>query len=38
MSTIDKKKVLETVPQTGFFGHPKGLSTLFFLEFWERFS
>ncbi|HEX3927193.1 MAG TPA: peptide MFS transporter [Gemmatimonadales bacterium] len=24
--------------QTGFFGHPKGLRTLFFAEFWERFS
>lgn len=24
--------------QTGFFGHPKGLSTLFFTEMWERFS
>ncbi|GER66673.1 putative transporter YclF [Weizmannia acidilactici] len=35
---IDRKKILETVPQTGFFGHPKGLSTLFFTEFWERFS
>ncbi|MFY0687372.1 MAG: peptide MFS transporter [Cyclobacteriaceae bacterium] len=23
---------------TGFFGHPKGLSTLFFTEMWERFS
>jgi POT family proton-dependent oligopeptide transporter len=23
---------------TGFFGHPRGLSTLFFTEFWERFS
>ncbi len=22
----------------GFFGHPTGLSTLFFTEFWERFS
>jgi POT family proton-dependent oligopeptide transporter len=22
----------------GFFGHPKGLSTLFFTEMWERFS
>ena len=21
-----------------FFGHPRGLSTLFFTEFWERFS
>ena len=25
-------------PKTGFFGHPKGLSTLFFTETWERFS
>jgi len=24
--------------QTGFFGHPKGLSTLFFTEMWERMS
>lgn len=24
--------------QGGFFGHPKGLSTLFFTEMWERFS
>ncbi|MEP0356643.1 peptide MFS transporter [Paraglaciecola sp.] len=23
---------------TSFFGHPKGLSTLFFTEMWERFS
>src|SRR5690349_14237530 len=23
---------------TSFFGHPRGLSTLFFLELWERFS
>src|SRR4051794_22336656 len=22
----------------GFFGHPRGLSTLFFTEMWERFS
>ena len=30
-----------TVPQsTGaeWFGHPRGLSTLFFTELWERFS
>jgi len=29
-----------TVPSldTAFFGHPRGLSTLFFTEFWERFS
>ncbi len=24
--------------QRGFFGHPKGLATLFFTEMWERFS
>jgi len=24
--------------QRGFFGHPKGLQTLFFTEMWERFS
>lgn len=24
--------------QKSFFGHPKGLSTLFFTEVWERFS
>lgn len=23
---------------TGFFGHPRGLSTLFFTEFWERWG
>jgi POT family proton-dependent oligopeptide transporter len=27
-----------TTPETGFFGHPRGLSTLFFTEMWERFS
>src|SRR3954465_9721632 len=25
-------------PGTRFFGHPRGLSTLFFTEMWERFS
>ncbi len=25
-------------PPHGFFGHPRGLSTLFFTEMWERFS
>jgi len=25
-------------PQHGFLGHPRGLSTLFFTELWERFS
>jgi POT family proton-dependent oligopeptide transporter len=29
----------EEVPYpTAFFGHPRGLATLFFIEFWERFS
>ncbi len=27
-----------SVPDTGFFGHPKGLAVLFFTEAWERFS
>jgi POT family proton-dependent oligopeptide transporter len=26
------------VTDRGFFGHPRGLSTLFFTEMWERFS
>ncbi|MBY7143906.1 peptide MFS transporter [Virgibacillus sp. NKC19-3] len=38
MSSGDRDDILKTVPQRGFFGHPKGLSTLFFTEFWERFS
>ncbi len=33
-----KEEILNSTPRTGFFGHPKGLSTLFFTEFWERFS
>lgn len=33
-----KREIVESVPQKGFFGHPKGLFTLFFTEFWERFS
>jgi POT family proton-dependent oligopeptide transporter len=28
----------QTSEPTGFFGHPAGLSTLFFTEMWERFS
>src|ERR1700710_1399260 len=27
-----------TLEAGGFFGHPAGLSTLFFTELWERFS
>jgi POT family proton-dependent oligopeptide transporter len=33
------KQTLEaTRSDTSFFGHPRGLSTLFFTEMWERFS
>jgi POT family proton-dependent oligopeptide transporter len=28
----------EVIRDTRFFGHPRGLSTLFFTEMWERFS
>jgi POT family proton-dependent oligopeptide transporter len=38
MSEMNKQKVVSSVPQKGFFGHPKGLFTLFFTELWERFS
>ncbi|MFD4929636.1 peptide MFS transporter [Peribacillus butanolivorans] len=38
MGTINKQKIVDSVPQKGFFGNPKGLFTLFFTEFWERFS
>lgn len=38
MTDLNKQKIVESVPQQGFFGHPKGLFTLFFTEFWERFS
>jgi POT family proton-dependent oligopeptide transporter len=27
-----------SAPDTRFFGHPRGLATLFFTEMWERFS
>ncbi|WP_391117988.1 peptide MFS transporter [Psychrobacillus sp. L3] len=33
-----KEEIVQSVPQKGFFGHPKGLLSLFFTEFWERFS
>lgn len=33
-----REEMLNSVPRTGFFGHPKGLGVLFFMEFWERFS
>lgn len=38
LQKITKQQIVESVPQKGFFGHPKGLLTLFFTEFWERFS
>ena len=28
----------DSLPRAEFFGHPRGLSTLFFMEMWERFS
>ncbi|WP_077210959.1 peptide MFS transporter [Bacillus dakarensis] len=38
MTNDHKQRIVDSVPQKGFFGHPKGLFTLFFTEFWERFS
>lgn len=38
MSQFNKDEIVQSVPQTGFFGQPKGLFTAFFTEFWERFS
>ncbi|MDW8564243.1 MULTISPECIES: peptide MFS transporter [Staphylococcus] len=40
MKKIDytHEEIMKSIPNKGFFGHPKGLSTLFFTEFWERFS
>ncbi|WP_144510663.1 peptide MFS transporter [Bacillus sp. FJAT-22090] len=35
---VSKDEIVKSVPQKGFFGHPKGLLSLFFTEFWERFS
>lgn len=35
---ITKEQIVQSLPQKGFLGHPKGLFTLFFTEFWERFS
>jgi len=34
---MDHKRTM-TDPTPTFFGHPKGLKTLFFTEMWERFS
>jgi proton-dependent oligopeptide transporter, POT family len=39
LATISPPSLTETARQdTSFFGHPRGLSTLFFTEMWERFS
>ena len=39
MSTVRAPQVAApTEYDRGFFGHPRGLSTLFFTEMWERFS
>src|SRR5687768_18383447 len=42
MSTAAARKLAVPEPQgqydRSFFGHPRGLSTLFFTEMWERFS
>src|SRR4051812_19517092 len=39
-TTIDAtgRSDADVLNTSGFFGHPKGLSTLFFTEMWERFS
>src|SRR5699024_5443438 len=34
----DQPGALKDSHKRDFFGHPRGLSTLFFTEFWERFS
>ncbi|MCU5745815.1 peptide MFS transporter [Staphylococcus sp. SQ8-PEA] len=36
--TKNHDQAIQSIPQRGFFGHPKGLGVLFFVEFWERFS
>jgi POT family proton-dependent oligopeptide transporter len=38
MSTSRDGAAPATAADRGFFGHPAGLSTLFFTEMWERFS
>src|SRR5260370_15567718 len=35
---IDRSGATAAADDRGFFGHPRGLSTLFFTEMWERFS
>jgi len=38
MSTAEDAAVAAAPSDRSFFGHPAGLSTLFFTEMWERFS
>src|ERR1051326_6805112 len=39
MSTVNSASSLEAArADRSFFGHPRGLTTLFFTEMWERFS
>ncbi|WP_281183276.1 peptide MFS transporter [Staphylococcus schleiferi] len=38
MSELSHEKAVQTIPQKGFFGHPRGLGVLYTVEFWERFS
>jgi POT family proton-dependent oligopeptide transporter len=38
MSTAEDAAIAAPSQSRSFFGHPIGLSTLFFTEFWERFS
>ena len=34
----DDATIRSLTDDRSFFGHPRGLSTLFFTEMWERFS
>ncbi len=37
-ASLDRPVEVDTVGDRSFFGHPRGLSVLFFTEMWERFS
>ncbi len=37
-TSVPANQVGTATDDTAFFGHPRGLSTLFFTEMWERFS
>ena len=37
-TTLEASQLNATHSDTSFFGHPRGLATLFFTEMWERFS